>query len=125
MARLFADENFPLPVVQELRSLGHDVVTIQEAGMAERGVSDADVLTHAASGGRAVLTLNRKHFIQLHRQRPGHPGIVACTSDPDFAAQARRIHLALCTEADLSNQLIRVNRPGPDAKPSPDETTPS
>lgn len=125
MARLFADENFPLPVVQELRSLGHDVVTIQEAGMAERGVSDADVLTHAASGGRAVLTLNRKHFIQLHRQRPGHPGIVACTSDPDFTAQARRIHLVLCTEADLSNQLIRVNRPGPDAKQSSDEATPS
>lgn len=125
MARLFADENFPLPVVQELRSLGHDVVTIQEAGMAERGVSDADVLAHAASGGRAVLTLNRKHFIQLHRQRPGHPGIVACTSDPDFTAQARRIHIALCTEADLSDQLIRVNRPGPDAKPGPDETTPS
>ena len=45
MAGLFADENFPLPVVEELRLLGHDVVTIQEAGMAERGVSDADVLT--------------------------------------------------------------------------------
>ena len=125
MARLFADENFPLPVVEELRILGHDVVTIQEAGMAERGVSDADVLTHAASEGRAVLTLNRKHFIQLHRQRPEHPGIVACTSDRDFTAQARRIHLVLCAEADLSNQLIRVNRPGPDAPQSSDETTPS
>ncbi len=88
MARLFADENFPLPVAEELRLLGHDVVTIQEAGMAERGVSDADVLTHATSEGRSVLTLNRKHFIQLHRQRPEHPGIVACTSDRDFTAQA-------------------------------------
>jgi hypothetical protein len=45
VARLFADENFPLPVVEELRVLGHDVVTIQEAGMAERGISDPDVLT--------------------------------------------------------------------------------
>ena len=81
MARLFADENFPLPVVEELRHLGHNVVTIQDAGMAERGVSDADVLAHSTSEARAVLTLNRKHFIQLHRQRPEHSGIVACTSD--------------------------------------------
>lgn len=125
MARLFADENFPLPVVEELRLLGHEVVTIQEAGMAERGVSDADVLTHAASEGRAVLTLNRKHFIQLHRQRPAHPGVVACTSDPNFTAQARRIHLAICNETDLTDRLIRVNRPGPDAPRSADETTPS
>jgi hypothetical protein len=123
VAGLFADENFPLPVVEELRILGHDVVTIQEAGLAEKGVSDADVLTHAASEGRAVLTLNRKHFIQLHRQRPGHPGIVACTSDPNFTAQARRIHLVLSAGTDLSGQLIRVNRPGPDASQSPDETT--
>ena len=125
MARLFADENFPLPVVEELRVLGHDVATIQEAGMAERGVSDADVLTHAASEGRAVLTLNRKHFIQLHRQRREHPGIVACTSDREFTAQARRIHLAIGNLTDLSNQLIRVNRPAPDPPRSSDETAPS
>ena len=121
MARLFADEYFPLPGVEKLRSLGHEVVTIQGAGMGERGVSDADVLTHATSEARAVLTLNRKHFIQLHRQRPEHSGIVACTSDRDFAAQARRIHAALCAEADLSGQLIRINRPGPDAPRSSDE----
>ena len=28
MARLYANENFPLPVVGELRRLGHDVLTI-------------------------------------------------------------------------------------------------
>jgi hypothetical protein len=125
VARLFADENSPLPVVEELRVLGHDVVTIQEAGMAELGVSDPDVLTHAASEGRAVLPLNRKHFVQLHRQRPEHPCIVACTIDRDFAAQARRIHLVLRAAADLSGQLIRVNRPGPDAPHGSDATTPS
>ena len=30
MSRLLADENFPLPVVEELRRLGHDVLTVQE-----------------------------------------------------------------------------------------------
>jgi hypothetical protein len=33
VALLYADENFPFPVVQELRSLGHDVVTIQDRGL--------------------------------------------------------------------------------------------
>lgn len=32
MARLYADEDFPYPVVLELRRLGHEVLTVQEAG---------------------------------------------------------------------------------------------
>jgi hypothetical protein len=28
--RLYADEDFPLPVVEELRRCGHDVLTVQE-----------------------------------------------------------------------------------------------
>lgn len=31
MARLYADEDFPLPIVEVLRQLGHDVRTVQEA----------------------------------------------------------------------------------------------
>jgi hypothetical protein len=34
MAKLYSNENFPLPVVEELRQLGHDVLTIQETGKA-------------------------------------------------------------------------------------------
>lgn len=34
MAKLFADEDFPLPVVHELRRLGHDVVMGFECGCA-------------------------------------------------------------------------------------------
>ncbi|MCA9995003.1 MAG: DUF5615 family PIN-like protein [Anaerolineales bacterium] len=30
MARLYANENFPFPVVVQLRQLGHDALTIQE-----------------------------------------------------------------------------------------------
>jgi hypothetical protein len=36
MARLYADENFPPPVVERLRELGHDVQTVQEAGKLSR-----------------------------------------------------------------------------------------
>jgi hypothetical protein len=43
-ARLYSNENFPLPVVEALRRLGYDILT-----------------TH-----------NRQDFIRLHRQNPKH-----------------------------------------------------
>ena len=73
MARLFADENFPDPVVEELRALGHDVQTLHETGRSGQRVSDEEVLQAALSEQRSVLTLNRKHFLQLHRRFPTIP----------------------------------------------------
>lgn len=86
MARIYANENFPFPAVQELRSLGHDVLTSADAGKSGLTVSDLDVLLFAHAEGRAVLTLNRRHFIRLHQEHPDHSGIVVCTFDPDFPA---------------------------------------
>ncbi len=111
MARLYANENFPLSVVKGLRQFGHDVITIQETGKAEQRTSDEDVLQFAMADERAVWTLNRQHFIRLHQQQPGHAGVIVCTVDPDFLSQAARIHVALETVPDLQGQLIRVNRP--------------
>ncbi|MGO9468174.1 MAG: DUF5615 family PIN-like protein [Isosphaeraceae bacterium] len=70
MARLYADENFPVPVVEELRSLRHDVLTSHEAGRSGQGVSDEQVLDDAILEQRAVLTLNRKHFSPRPRRIP-------------------------------------------------------
>jgi len=109
MARLYADEDFDHPVVEELRRLGYDVQTVQEAG--RRGEDDAAVLTYAIAQQRAVLTHNRRHFIRLHGLTQAHAGIVVCTRDPDAAALARRIDQAIGRHAPLDNLLIRVNRP--------------
>jgi hypothetical protein len=111
VARLYSNENFPLPVVQELRTFGHDVVTIQERAKANEAVADQDVLSLAILEDRAVLTLNRKDFIRLHSLRPDHCGIIVCTIDADFPGQARRIHSAIAATPDLHGQLVRVNRP--------------
>jgi hypothetical protein len=111
MARLYSNENFPLPVVARLRALGHDVLTIQETGKADQALPDEKVLEFATTENRAVLTLNRRHFIRLHHERPQHAGIIVCTLDPDFVGQAERIHQALSAQTALSAQLIRVNRP--------------
>ncbi|MFN8454127.1 MAG: DUF5615 family PIN-like protein [Anaerolineae bacterium] len=111
MAYLYGNENFPLPVVEELRRLGHDVLTIHEMGQGGQSVSDEAVLNFAIEKGRAVLTINRKHFIRLHHIQPQHSGIIVCTFDPDFAGQAHRIHAAIEQQPSLSGILIRVNRP--------------
>src|SRR5438874_12907381 len=111
MARLYADENFPLPAVEALRQLGHTVVTAQEAGKADRAVPDHEVLEYAAQQNLALVTLNRRHFIRLHRESSDHAGIIACTFDRDFTGQAERIHAVLAAETSLAGKLLRVNRP--------------
>jgi hypothetical protein len=111
MARLYANENFPLPAVEALRRLGHDVLTTQDTGKSGQAIPDEEVLAFAVTQGRILLTLNRKHFIRLHGEQPGHAGIIACTFDPDFAGLANRIHDSLHEQSDLSRQLIRIQRP--------------
>ena len=51
MNRFLADENLPLPVVAELRSLGHDVMTLQEAGKGNQQFPDEKVLHLASEQG--------------------------------------------------------------------------
>jgi hypothetical protein len=111
MAKLYANENFALPVVEELRRLGHDVLTIHESGKAGRAMSDQEVLAFSCSEGRMVLTFNRRHFIRLHLLQHDHCGIIVCSVDTDLAGLARRIHEALGTLGQDARPLIRINRP--------------
>jgi hypothetical protein len=111
MARLYTNENFPLPVVEELRRLGHDVLTIQETGQSGRAMPDEAVLASAHTEGLILLTLNRRHFIRLHNDGTEHSGIAVCTFDPDFPGQAQRVHHRLEQESDWVGMLVRVNRP--------------
>ena len=107
--QLYADEDFPLTVVEELRRLGHDVLTAQEDGYQSR--PDSDVLARAHALGRSVLTHNRRHFERLDRQGALHSGIVSATQDPHHhTALAARIHAALAGRP-LGRWCIRINRP--------------
>ncbi|MBD2289265.1 hypothetical protein H6F92_10855 [Microcystis wesenbergii FACHB-1317] len=82
MVCLYVDEQFPLLVVQMLRDFGHN-----------------------------VLTLNRRHFIKLHLEKPNHYGIIVCSEDRDLNGLAQRINDAITKEKSLANKLIRVKRP--------------
>ncbi len=111
MTRLYADEQYPYPVVELLRALGHDVLTVQEAGRANQKIPDPDVLAFASNEKRAVITENRKDFFRLHRTQPDHAGIIACTNDRNWEALANRIHTAIVAAEPLKGKLIRVVRP--------------
>ncbi|MEO8393502.1 MAG: DUF5615 family PIN-like protein [Chloroflexota bacterium] len=112
MVKLYADENFPQPAVEALRELGHDVLTTLDSGKAGQAIPDEDVLAFATEEDRILVTLNRKHFIRLHRDQPDHAGIIVCTFDADFNALAQHVHTALETNSDMTGELIRVNRSG-------------
>jgi Domain of unknown function (DUF5615) len=47
MARFYADEHYPLGITEFLRQLGHDVLTVQDAGKAGQKIPDPDVLAFA------------------------------------------------------------------------------
>ncbi|QIF05868.1 DUF5615 family PIN-like protein [Roseimicrobium sp. ORNL1] len=111
MASFYANENFPLQVVEHLRALGHDVLTSHDAGQANQAIPDEEVLDYATNVGRIVVTLNRRDFILLHRRHPNHAGIVVCTVDADFSGQAQRVRDAVCAVEGMRSQLVRVNRP--------------
>jgi hypothetical protein len=106
--QLYADEDFSFPTVEELRRLGHDVVTAQEDG--RTATTDPDILGRAHSLARCVLTYNRRHFERLHRQGAAHFGILSATHDKDFPALAARIH-AVVANLSPGRWCIRINRP--------------
>jgi hypothetical protein len=97
-----------LQVVTELRALGHDVLTSFEAGNANKAIPEHEVLAFAMSDQRILVSLNKRHFLQIHHQRTQkHPGMVLCTFDKDSARQAKRIHAAISAASDMTDQLVR------------------
>jgi len=112
MARIYTNENFYYEAADILRQLGHNVLTTRDAGKANLKIPDEDVLAFAVLESRIVVTFNYRHFIRLHRISPEHLGIIICTEDKDVKALALRIHAAIeDSNGDISNQLIRINRP--------------
>jgi len=107
----YADENFPLDTVVELRRLGHDVLTALEDERANQKISDEKVLERAAELRRAVLTINRVDFKQLHNTNPNHSGVVICTFNADFVGQAQIIDADCKNLPNIKGQLVRIYRP--------------
>ncbi|MBI4388706.1 MAG: DUF5615 family PIN-like protein [Nitrospinae bacterium] len=69
--RLFADENLPEPIIEYLRTLGHDVLSIRGEGLC--GMSDDDVYLQACRENRVVVTMD-KDFTRVFRFPPADCG---------------------------------------------------
>ncbi|MEQ9371984.1 MAG: DUF5615 family PIN-like protein [Coleofasciculus chthonoplastes F3-SA18-01] len=116
MVKFYSNENFPMDIVRELRKLGYDVLTSYDAGQANQGIPDEDVLTFAIQQERAVITLNRDDFIELHRSGIPHNGIIICKTDRDYVGQAQTLHIYLQEErtknpvGTFRDRLIRVKK---------------
>jgi predicted nuclease of predicted toxin-antitoxin system len=118
MSRFYADEQFPRATTNYLRLLGHDILTVQEAGNANQKIPDDQVLAYATADDRAILTINRKDFIRLHKQQSDHSGIIACTENRDYQRLAVKIDEAVSGIESLTGKLIRITR---DVKPTEDQ----
>ena len=116
MVKFYSNENFPMDIVRELRTLGYDFLTSYDAGQANQGIPDEDVLTFAIEQERVVITLNRDDFIALHRSGIPHSGIIICKTDRDYVGQAQTLHAYLQEELSknpvttFGNRLIRVKK---------------
>jgi len=116
MFKFYSNENFPMDIVRELRKLGYNVLTSYDAGQANQGIPDEDVLTFAIQQERAVITLNRDDFIELHRSGIPHNGIIICKTDRDYVGQAQTLHTYLQEEltknpvGTFRDRLIRVKK---------------
>ena len=110
MARLYANENLAIDLVEALRQFNHDILSSYDAGQANQGFPDDEVLDYATLNDRCVITFNRDDFVALHRNGVNHAGIIICKDDRDYLGQAQALHDYLETKDRLHNRLIRVQR---------------
>ncbi len=69
--KLFANENLFEPIIAYLSSLGHDVLSIRDAGLS--GITDDEVYQRACKENRVIVTMD-KDFSRIFRFPPDRCG---------------------------------------------------
>lgn len=65
--KMFANENLFEPIIKYLRSIGHDVLSLREAGLS--GISDDEVYQLACKEKHVIITMD-KDFTRMFRFSP-------------------------------------------------------
>ena len=65
--KIFANENLFEPIIDYLRSLGNDVLSIRDSGLS--GISDDEVFEKACKENRVIITMD-KDFTRIFRFPP-------------------------------------------------------
>lgn len=111
LCELYLDEDVSVLVAALLKARGFDVLTARDAGMLGR--DDSNQLEGATSVERCIVTHNRVHFEQLHRQyvatgQEHHGIVVAARRTPQEIARRLAMLLNSFAADELSNQLLYV-----------------
>src|SRR5260370_6152071 len=110
--KLFADAMFPIQIVHGLRRLGYVVATVQQyqgTSRPKRSLTDDQVIDAAIEFRGAVLTLNDRHFVRLHFDRPQtHRGIIICTETSEYVKRAKEIDDEIQNHKPLTDKLVYV-----------------
>lgn len=93
MARILANENFPLASVNVLRRAGHDVLSVTETSP---GSSDSSILELAFSQQRILVTFDRDYGELVYlRNLPCPSAIILLRFDPATPEDAGEMVSAL------------------------------
>jgi predicted nuclease of predicted toxin-antitoxin system len=69
--KIFANENLSEPIIDYLRSLGNDVLSIRDSGLS--GISDDEVYEKACKENMVIITMD-KDFTRIFRFPPERCG---------------------------------------------------
>ena len=110
-AEVYLDEDVSVLIATLLQARGFDAVTVRDEDML--GQSDSEQLEHAISLERCMVSHNRVHFEQLHREYLAggrhHFGIVvAGRQSPYEVARRLAVLLNTLTADEFENQLFYV-----------------
>lgn len=113
--RLLLDEDSQAKrLVNLLKEAGHDVITVNEAGLMSK--PDSVVLDYARQEGRVLLTRNCDDFQNIHQLNSVHSGILAVYEYPDSSKNMsyQKIVKAIANLEtagfSLENQFIALNQ---------------
>jgi len=91
----------PPQLAAALRHDGFDALSCPEAGLSNRGISDAEQLAFAAREGRAILTFDVRDYRRLDAEWKSagraHAGIIVSPEISDFGTLLRRVEQHLST----------------------------
>lgn len=109
--RIYTDEDVDVNLASRLLARGYDAISTRDAGNAHLGLEDHAQLEYAASIGRAILTHNVGHFMNLHKlwksQGLKHNGIIMVRHIPIGELVRRtRLHLDIRSPEEQYNQVL-------------------
>jgi predicted nuclease of predicted toxin-antitoxin system len=108
--KLFLDENLSPQHASELRTQGHDAISVLEAGLS--GATDKQVLCFAVENGRVLVTLDAD-FANVMRFPPEQTlGVIRLKVHPateERIRQAVRRALLFLQNVDISGRLAVVD----------------